>query len=462
MLTTENHSKGLNGHSQDFHQHTAAMTSQKGLKWRPALQKIKDGIFSRKDSSRPDISSPSAPLPLKETNRQRLDQRIQPSIGAKDTRNSFHSSFRESSRTAVSSQSSQCSVELKDSKGYNFFRRRLSIPTKGKAAKNEHIKPEQHEREYTNLARPISSAYVPEYPGSPWEHDPSMHRSSTAAYIPQHAASDFEQSIGRSQQVNTHVSPEEQITWPPPEPDDLVNVTAAVVESDDSSGDFEEFLAQARAEEARIVESSRLHSPNKILPTPAEKRTTGIDTIHRLAVKDRPDTSIPSASRRGSLFEHVAGYIKPCETGGVRRSMEANRRPVQRSQSPLKVNSNPSANQRTSLSRPLSKTETFLASMGEYIKPVNQDHLPGGVNKPRTCTNGDPAVSDAQEKREERWSTKTGMPRRSFSQERDWKGERRRGSHPVDSSTFGKHGSSGMPTSPGLDRYNRGVRNGLY
>jgi hypothetical protein len=234
---------------------------------------------------------------------------------------------------------------LKASKGYNFFRRSLSIPMKRvEAAKNAHIQPEQYEREYTNIARPTSSAYVPEYPGNPWEHDPSIDRPSSAAYIPQHAASDFEQSIGRPQQVNTHVSREKQITCPPPEPDHLVNVTAAVVESDDSSGDFQEFLAQARAEEARIVESSRLHSHNKILPTPTEKRATGIEANYCLAVKDRPTTSIPSASRRGSLFEHVADYIKPGETGGVRRSMEANRRPVQRSQSPLKVNPNLSAN----------------------------------------------------------------------------------------------------------------------
>lgn len=391
------------------------MTSQKGSKWRPALRKIKDGIFSRKGSSRPDISSPGAPLPLNETNRQRLDQRIQPSTGAEDTRNSFHSSFRESSRTAVSSQSSQCSVELEDSKAYNFFRRRFSIPTKVEAAKNEHIRPEQHERGYTNIARPSSSAYAPEYPGNPWEHDPSMHKPSTAAYIPQHAASDFERSIGRPQQVNTHVSRKEQTTWPPPEPDHLVNVTAAVVESDDSSGDFQEFLAQVRAEEAKIVESSRLHSPNKILPTPTEKRTTGIEANYCLTVKDRPTTSTPSASRRGSLFERVAEYVKPGEIGSVRRSTDANRRPVQRSQSPLKVNPNPSANQHTSLNRPLSSTESFLASMGAYIKPVNQGHLPGGANKPRTCTNGFLTVSDAQVKREERWSTMTGMPRRSFS-----------------------------------------------
>ena len=501
MLTKENCTKELNDHSQDFRQHTAPMISPKGSKWRPALRKLRDGIFSRKDSSRPDISSPGAPLPLNETNRQRLDQRSQRSTEAEDTRNSFHSSSRESSRTAISSQSSQCSVELKDSKGYNFFRRRLSIPTKKvEAAKNEHVQPRQHERGYTDPARPTSSTYVPDDPWKPWEHDPLMHRPSTAAYIPQHAASDFNQTtIGRSQQVNLYAF-QEQITQFPLKPDHPVNVPVAAVEPDDRSGDFQEFLAQARAEEARTVESSRLHSPNKILSTSADKRTTGIEANYCLAVKDRlttsipsasrhgslfehvaeyikpseaeanyclavkdrPTTSIPSASRRGSLFEHVADYIKPSEAGGVRRSMEANRRPVERSRSPLKVHPNPPVNQRTSLNRPLSKTESFLASVGGYIKPANQSHLPGGLNKPRTYANGNLTVSDAQDKREERWSTMTGFSRRSFSQERDWKGNRRRGSHPVESSTSGKHRSSGMPTSPGLDRYNRGVRNGLY
>jgi hypothetical protein len=472
------------------------MTSPKGSKWRPALRKIKDGIFSRKDSSRSDISCPGAPLPLNETNRQRLDQRTQPSTEAEDTRNSFHRSSRESSRTAISSQSSQCSVELNNSKGYNFFRRRFSIPTKKvEAAKNKHVQPEQHERGYSDPARPTSSTYVPEDPDKLWEHDPLMHRPSTAAYIPQHAASDFNQTT-----IGIYAS-QEQITWYPLKPDHPVNVPVAVVEPDDSSGDFQEFLAQARAEEARTVESSRLHSPKNILSTPAEKRTTGIEANYCLAVKgrhtasipsasrrgslfehvaeyikpseaeanyclavkDRPTTSIPSASRRGSLFEHVADYIKPSEAGGVRRSMEVNRRPVERSRSPLKVHPNPPVNQRTSLSRPLSKTESFLASVGGYIKPANQSHLPGGLNKPRTCTNGNLTVSDAQHKREERWSTMTGFSRRSFSQERDnWKGNRRRGSHPIESSTSGRHRSSGMPTSPGLDRYNRGIRQGLY
>jgi hypothetical protein len=496
MPTTENCSKGLNGHSQDFRQHKGPMTSPKGSKWRPALRKLKDGIFSRKDSSRFDIRSPGAPLPLNETNRQRLDQRIQPSTEVEDTRNSFHSSSRESSRTAISSQSSQYSVELKDSKGYNFFRRRLSIPTKKvEAAKNEHVQSEPHEREYTDPARPSSSTYVPKDPGKRWEHDPFMHRPSTAAYIPQHAASDFNQTT-----IGTYAS-QEQITWFPLKPDHPVNVPVAAVAPDDSSGDFQEFLAQARAGEARTVESSRLHSPNKILSTPAEKRTTGVEANYRLtvkdrpttsipsasrrgslfehvaeyikpseveanhclAVRDRPTTSIPSASRRGSLFEHVADYIKPSEAGGVRRSMEVNRRPVERSRSPLKVHPNPPVNQRTSLSRPLSKTESFLASVGGYIKPANQNHLPGSLNKTRTCTSGNLTVSDAHDKREERWSTMTGFSRRSFSQERDcWKGSRRRGSHPVESSTSSKHRSSGMPTSPGLDRYNRGVRMGLY
>jgi len=325
------------------------------------------------------------------------------------------------------------------------------------AAKNEHVQSEPHEREYTDPARPSSSTYVPEDPGKRWEHDPFMHRPSTAAYIPQHAASDFNQTT-----TGTYAS-QEQITWFPLKPDHPVNVPVAAVAPDDSSGDFQEFLAQARAEEARTVESSPLHSPNKILSTPAEKRTTRVEANYRLTVKDRPTTSIPSASRRGSLFEHVADYIKPSEAGGVRRSMEVNRRPVERSRSPLKVHPNPPVNQRTSLSRPLSKTESFLASVGGYIKPANQNHLPGSLNKPRTCTSGTLTVSDAHDKREERWSTMTGFSRRSFSQERDcWKGSRRRGSHPVESSTSSKHRSSGMPTSPGLDRYNRGVRMGLY
>jgi hypothetical protein len=461
MPTTENCSKGPNEHIQNFRQHTVPMSSQKGSKWRPALRKIKDGIFSRKDCSRPDTSSPGAPLPLSETNQQRFDQRILLSTRAGDSRDSFHSSFRESSRTAVSSKCSEFSLELKDSNGYNFFRRRLSTPTrKAEEAKNK-LTQTQHERGHTNIIRPTSSGYVPEYPGKPWEHDPLMHRPATGAYIPQHAASDFKQmSIGRLHLVDTYASQKVHNNWPSFEPDHPVNVPAAAVEPDDSSGDFQEFLAQSRAEESRIRESSRLHSPNKILATQAEKRMTGIEASYCLAVKDRPTTSIPSASRRGSLFEHVAEYIKPSDAGGVRRSMEANRRPVERDQSPLKVKPNPSVNQRTSLSRPLSRTESFLFSVGKYIKPVNQGHLPGAVNKPRTCTNGNLAVGDKQDKQATRWSTMGRTSRRSVSQERNWGGDSR--SHPVDSSTSGKHRRSGMPTSPGLDRYNRGIRKGLY
>jgi hypothetical protein len=426
---------------------------RKGLRWKPALQRIKRGIFSSKGPSRPDLSSPNPPLPLNEIDQQRLNQQTQPSTASRDARNPLHRYFRKDSLKAPQPEHSRDPTEMNDSKGNNFFRRRLTgSKRKDDVATNES---QQHKRRHTDLPRPISTAHGPKRSGKPWEAEPLLQRPATAAYIPQHAASDFKRmSIGRPQ-LQHYTSQEDQPSMCPFNPGHPVTVRPVVFQPDDESGDFQNFLAQSRAEAARTYESSGLGSPNKILPTEAEKIMTEIEANYRAAVGDRPTTSASKrVSRSGSFFEQVGEYIKPSDLGGVNRDMEANHCLVERALAP------PMVTRRISTKRPVSRSEDFFIGIGEYIKPSNPDLLPGGVNNPRTQYL---TVGNAQDRQAKRWSRISETSRRSVSQERGWEGDGRAARASWTSNgTFGRKRSSTMPTSPGLDKYNRGIWKGVY
>jgi hypothetical protein len=428
---------------------------RKGSKWKPAFQRIKQGIFSGKGAARLDISSPSPPVPLNEIDEQCLNQRTQSQAVGKDGRNPLSKYFRKESQTTPQPECPTEPPELNDTKGHNFFRRRLTrSKRKDHAATNEFAQLPQHKRRHADLTKPPAAAHGPKQ-GRPWEEESLLQRPATTAYIPQHAASDFKRMSIGGPQLERYTSQDEQASMTPLNPGHPVTVRPVAFQPDDESGDFQNFLAQSRAEAVRTYESSGLRSPNKILPIETEKIMTEIEANYRAAVGDRPTTSASKrVSRSGSVFEQVGEYIKPSELAGVKRDTVANHRLVERALVPFTVT------RHTSTKRPVSRSENFFIGIGEYIKPSNPDHLQEGGNNPRT---GYLTVGDAQDRQAKRWSRISDTSRRSVSQEREWEGDRRAARASWTSNgTFGRKRSSTMPTSPGLDRYNRGVRKGMY
>lgn len=107
-------------------------------------------------------------------------------------------------------------------------------------------------------------------------------------------------SIGRC------ISLDEQTSRPPLEPDPPVTIRAAAIEPDDTLGDYQNFLAQSRAEAVRNLEFSGVCSPNKIMPLEAEKIMNETEANYRAATRDQPPISASErVSRSGSFFEQV-------------------------------------------------------------------------------------------------------------------------------------------------------------
>ncbi|KAH8795402.1 hypothetical protein BGZ57DRAFT_998579 [Hyaloscypha finlandica] len=429
---------------------------RKESNWRPTLRRIRRGVFSHKGTPQPAIISPNPSLLLNEVSQQRLSQRTRQSTEGGETRNPSYKHFRKESQTGPPPERRQTPQELNDSKGYNFFKRKLTKLKGHEKGSKENVQPHQHKRRHTDLARPISTVYVPTQ--KPVEQEPLLQRPSTAAYIPQHAAADFKRMSNYGPQLERYASLDEEIRSASLQPGHPVTVRPVAFEPDDGSGDYQTFVAQSRAEAARTYESSGLRPP----PPHTGEIMGEIEASYRAAVPDRPRPTT-SASKRvsgsGSFFERVGKYYKPSESGVVMKETERNLGATLRDQ-PVPVARRASG--RSTIARPVSRSGNFLRGVGEYIKPSNPDRYPGGANNSRTSPTGLPTSGDA-ERQARRWSMMSGTSRRSLLQEQDWEGDgvAARSSWTSDGN-FGRGRSSKIPTSLGLERYNRGVRKGLY
>jgi len=427
---------------------------RKESKWKPALQRIRLGMFSRKDNTRSAKVSRDPSLPLNKVYEQRLNAKTYPSRDGRAARNPFTKYFRKGSQVAPPPELSHSPPESKDSKAYNFFKRTLTKSRgQNRRTNNEHIHTQQHRRRHTDLARPVSTAYVPT--GKPVEHEPLLQRPSTAAYIPQHAATDFKRMSNYGTNFEGYSSLDQQLKRASIDPSHFTTPNSAAFDSYDEDADFQKFLAQSRAEAARALESSHLRASNKIMPSEAERIMGEIEANYRAATRDflQPSTSASKRlSRSGSFLEKVGDYYKPVETvsrkdGDSGAATTDQAVPIARRTS-----------RRSNIARPVSRGESFMIAVGEYIKPP--DFQPGGTNNPRTGPLLTAANAERQAKRRSRMSEAS---RRSVSQERDSEedGRAARASW-ISTGTFGRQRSSTMPTSPGLDRYNRAVRKGGY
>ncbi|KAN0096322.1 hypothetical protein V8E51_015127 [Hyaloscypha variabilis] len=424
---------------------------RKEPKWRLALQRIRLGIFSHKDTPRPTTRSADPSWPLHDFDEQCMNPWTRESPKGREARNPFSRFSRKGSQAATLPERPQRPSEVNNTRTYNFFRRTLTKSRGQKIPANEeHIQFRQHRRRYTLLSRPISTIHVP--PKDPAEQE---QRPSTAAYIPQHAATDFKRMSNYGPQFEEHIF-SQQLKRVSFNPNHSMTLRSTAFGSDGEAADFRSFLAQSRAEAARTLESSDLHSPNKIMPSEAEKIMGEIEANYRAATKDllRPTTSTSKRlSRSGSFLEKIGDYYKPVETGATMKDRNPGAAVMSQTVPVART-----ASRRSTIARPVSRGESFMIAVGEYIKPSNADYQPGGVNNPRTGQFLTVADAERQTKRP---SMMSEASRRSTSQERDidWDGREARASW-VSSTTFGRTRSSTMPTSPGLDQYNRIVRKG--
>jgi hypothetical protein len=386
---------------------------RKESNWRPTLRRIRRGVFSHKGTPQPAIISPNPSLLLNEVSQLRLSQRTRQSTEGGETRNPSYKHFRKESQTGPPPERRQTPRELNDSKGYNFFKRKLTKLKRHEKGSKENVQPHQHKRRHTDLARPISTVYVPTQ--KPVEREPLLQRPSTAAYIPQHAAADFKRMSNYGPQLERYAFLDEEIRSASLQPGHPVTVRPVAFEPDDESGDYQNFVAQSRAEAARTYESSGLRPPP---PPPHTAEIKGeIEASFRAAVPDRPRPTA-SASKRvsgsGSFFERVGKYYKSSESGVVMKETEGNQGVTLRVQ-PVPVARRASG--RSTTARPVSRSGSFLRGVGEYIKPSNPDHHLGGANNSRTGPTGIPTSGDA-ERQAKRWSMTSGTSRRSLLRNR--------------------------------------------
>jgi hypothetical protein len=228
-------------------------------------------------------------------------------------------------------------------------------------------------------------------------------------------------------------------------PNHSMTLRSTAFGSDDEAADFRNFLAQSRAEAARTLDPSDLYSPSKIMPSEAEKKMGEIEANYHAATKDflRPTTSTSKRlSRSGSFLEKVGDYYKPVETEVTMKDRNPGAAVMSQTVPVART-----ASRRSTIARPVSRGESFMIAVGEYIKPSNADYQPGGVNNPRAGQFLTVADAERQTKRQ---SIMSEASRRSTSQERDidWDEREARASW-VSNTTFGETRSSTMPTSPG-------------
>jgi hypothetical protein len=283
--------------------------------------------------------------------------------------------------------------------------------------------------------------------------------------VPNHAATDFSRT-NLKPNLDRNDPSDNQISQTALQPSHTVAIRPLAFEPDDESSDYQNFLAESRAAAAKTYDSYGVRPSNKIIhQTETSRVMEEMEAGYRAAVKDRVisvskiSTAPRPVSRTENFFLQVGKYIKPSDPGSMYSERTSYMSADERS------GTKGSGNAQHDKSKRASRNENFFLQVGEYIKPSDLKSVNGkrtsyiSVDE-RSGANGN---ESAQERQRKRWSmvSASSSIQRSSSRDRDGDESGGRASW-MSGRTLGKRRSRGMPTSPGLDKYNRAVRKGIY
>ncbi|KAH6723131.1 hypothetical protein BKA61DRAFT_585869 [Leptodontidium sp. MPI-SDFR-AT-0119] len=438
-------------------------TSRETSNWRPALRRIKKGLFPKSavpensDIGKPEGTYSASGRPLLEIHQQPLNERnARPSTARQvETPSEQRPSSRNPNVLRKQRPVPMGPREPKEPSTFNFVKRSLSRSSSRRRSMQEPREPifvmrdiKKDEVEIISAGAPSTAAYIPRHAASDFQklsgnqqspqqqqqngsiparkHVPTA--SKSAAYEPKHAASDFSKlklpfnldsnglaqnpssSDGSTNSTKPHLLPSH---IPPAESDD-----------------YQRFLKASRLAVAGNYNSYGVISSSNFTPKTSQlmqeiiSNRQSMERERAYAMSQRSSASRP-VSRAGSIFDRVADYVRPNRAGSIRT-------------------------QRTGF--------TGLDGEGSLRTGWGRESLDGE-------TDGE----GSGERQRSRWRRVGGSIRRSFSRDRDREGDEDfDGDLELDGDGNEKGGrgrkrrSRIMPVSPGLKRFNQAVREGGY
>jgi hypothetical protein len=457
--------------------------------WRPALRRIKRGLFPKKSPLEPN-SNETGPnyttsnLPCNGKNQQWLDNTKPATTSCGDRVTSRH--IQPSGLdTNTPRECTQGSRELNQSRGYNFIKRSLSkskqrasgsdtgslvakpnwrieresepeqltptsaiyIPehlSSGFSKTTEQRRPQQREREFTEFTAADFSKTNHLRQTPPQDREQRRPVAAGAAYIPKHAASDFSKM---------KLPPKVDHTQPL-QPGDNVTIRPAAYEPSDEFTDYQNFIASARITAASTYNSHGIWSPNNATPKTSKimddmMANHNADVGLQRTIPASKRSSIPRPVSGASVFEKVGDYIKPARPeSGVMDDITANHNTSLGLQRAISVS------RRSTVPRPMSSGGMF-EKVGDYIKPprpLSGISYTTNVEDDRSSVRGN---TYPQDRLGNRWSRVSGSIRRSFLMDSYAEVDEEAGQSFWRADEGKKQRNSWAPTSPGLKNHSK-------
>ncbi|KAH7355090.1 hypothetical protein BKA65DRAFT_475552 [Rhexocercosporidium sp. MPI-PUGE-AT-0058] len=441
-------------------------TSRENSNWRPALRRIKKGLFSKSaavpensDIGKPEGTFSATGRPLLEIHQQRLNERnARPSTARQaETQSGQQPGIRNANANVLRKQRPvpMGPREPNEPSRFNFVQRSMSRSGTRRKSMQEPREPifvmrdvKRDEVEIISAGAPSTAAYIPRHAASDLlklknnqqqnnssspsrKPVPTQTRPKTAAYEPKHAASDFSKlnlpfnldSNGLAQY------PSDPITSTHTNTTKTTTANPHIIPSqnpDSERDDYQRFLKASRLAAAGNYNSYGVVSSKNFTPKTSQlmqdyiSNRQSMERERAYAISQRSSASRP-VSRAGSIFDRVAEYVKPGRAGSVRTQRAG-----------------------------------FTGLDGE------------GSFRERWSFDGERV--EGAERQRSRWSWVGGSLRRSFSKGRDGELDKKfDGDLELDADGHEKRGwrgrkrrSRAMPVSPGLKKFNQAVRERGY
>ncbi|KAG4428101.1 hypothetical protein IFR05_016413, partial [Cadophora sp. M221] len=342
-------------------------TSRESSNWRPALRRIKKGLFSKSavpensDIGKPEGTYSASGRPLLEIHQQCLNERkarpstARPSTARPSTARQAEIPFEQgpSSRNPnVLRKQRPVPMgprEPKEPSTFNFVKRSLSRSSSRRRSIQEPREPifvmrdiTKDEVEIISAGAPSTAAYIPRHAASDFQKQSSNQQtpqqqqqqqpqnvsiparkpvptsSKSAAYQPKHAASDFSKL-----KLPFNLDPNGLAQNPSSDPSTtkphLLPSHIPPAESDD----YQRFLKASRLAAAGNYNSYGVISSSNFTPKTSQmmqeiiSNRQSMERERAYAMSQRSTASRP-VSRSGSIFDRVADYVRPNRAGSIR------------------------------------------------------------------------------------------------------------------------------------------------
>lgn len=419
-------------------------TSREMSNWRPALRRIKKGLFpksgvpEKQDIGKPESTYSATGRPLLEIHQQRLNERnTRPSTASQADGHPGQANARHNNVLRKQRPVPIGPREPKEPSTFNFVKRSLSRSSSRRRSMQEPREPIFVMRDIKKDEVEIISAGPP--------------ISSTAAYIPRHAATDSQNfSSNQSQQPsNSSVPPRK------PVPGQAQSPPRAAYQPKHAASDFSKLNLPFNLDSNGLAQHPSDQNTNTNAPGHnSHMSDADLDDYQRFLKASR----LAAAGNYNSYGVISSSNFTP-KTSQMMQEIISNRQSMDRERERAYAMS-----QRSTTSRQGSKAGSIFDRVAEYVRP-------GRAGSTRSQRTGFTSLDDQGSLRSSvvgeddgrrtgsRWRRVGGSIRRSFSRDRERGGDEGLAGD-------GKEGCDGrgrkrrsriMPVSPGLKRFNQAV-----